>query len=237
MWLRDQRFQRWIGGGFLERFSIRVVSALEMMSLMGHKDLDVTRLIRKVRRERRWLITSNEAFTIYSLARAQARLPGHMAEVGTYEGGSTKMICEAKGDRPFHVFDTFEGMPEPKDGDRIVHHAGAYACSLASVSGYLKQYPNVQFYKGKFPDTASPVENLRFSFVHLDVDLYESTLGCLKFFYPRMEPGGIILSHDYSILAGVRQAFAEYLADKPESLVELPSTQCMVVKQSAPVAV
>lgn len=230
MWLRDQRFQRWIGGGFLERASIGLVSWFEMLGLMGHKDSDVTHLIRRVRRERRWLITSNEAFTIYSLARAQARLSGHMAEVGAYEGGSTKMICEAKGERPFHVFDTFEGMPEPTNGDRVVHYAGAYACSLASVSGYLAQYANVQFYKGRFPDTAAPVEDFQFSFVHLDVDLYESTLACLEFFYPRMQPGGIILSHDYSILAGVRQAFAEHLSDKPECLVELPSTQCLIVK-------
>lgn len=231
MLLRDQRFQRLIGGGWMERMSIRFVSMLEMWGLMGHKDVDVTRLIRRVRRERRWLITSNEAFTLYALARAQARMPGQMAEVGTYEGGSTKMICEAKGDRPFHVFDTFEGMPEPRNGDRVVHFAGAYACSLASVSGYLAAYPHVQFYKGRFPETAGPVADVRFSFVHLDVDLYESTLGCLEFFYPRMEPGGIILSHDYSILAGVRQAFHEYLADKAECLVELPSTQCMIVKR------
>ncbi len=40
-----------------------------------------------------------------------------------------------------------------------------------------------------------------------------------------------MLSHDYSILAGVRQAFAEFLADKPEDLIELPTTQCMVIKR------
>jgi O-methyltransferase len=58
----------------------------------------------------------------------------------------------------------------------------------------------------------------------------ESTLACLEFFYPRMIPGGIMLSHDYSILAGVRQAFTEFLTDKPEPVIELPSTQCMVIK-------
>jgi hypothetical protein len=28
----------------------------------------------------------------------------------------------------------------------------------------------------------------------------------------------------------VEQAFDEFFADKPESVIELPSTQCMVVK-------
>jgi hypothetical protein len=39
-----------------------------------------------------------------------------------------------------------------------------------------------------------------------------------------------MLSHDYSILAGVERAFAEFLADKPEGLIDLPTTQCMVIK-------
>lgn len=66
--------------------------------------------------------------------------------------------------------------------------------------------------------------------MHWDVDLYESTLACLAFFYPRLHAGSVLLSHDYSLLAGVRAAFDEFLADKPESLIELPTSQCMVVK-------
>ena len=60
--------------------------------------------------------------------------------------------------------------------------------------------------------------------------LYEGTLDCLRFFYPRMVAGGVIISHDYSILTGVKRAFDEFFADKPEGVVELPTTQCMVVK-------
>jgi hypothetical protein len=66
--------------------------------------------------------------------------------------------------------------------------------------------------------------------VHFDVDLYESTKACLEFFYPRMIVGGVMLSHDYSLLAGVRKAVDEFLQDKPEKPIELPSTQCMIVK-------
>jgi len=55
-------------------------------------------------------------------------------------------------------------------------------------------------------------------------------LKCLEYFYPRMIPGGIILSHDYSLLAGVKQAFEEFFEGKPEGLIEQPTTQCMIVK-------
>ncbi len=232
MWLRN-RFLQKLGGGFGERLSVGVLSQLHMFLLKAHKDPAVVGLIRKVRRERRSLLTGFEAWNVFALARSLNNLPGEMAEVGVYAGASAKLICEARGDKPLHLFDTFEGLPSAADQDRGVYDGkpGMYACSLESVRCYLQSYPNVNFHKGLFPDTAGPIEDRKFAFVHFDVDLYESTLACLKFFYPRMTPGGIMLSHDYSLLAGVRQAFTEFLQDTPEKLVELPTTQCMVIKR------
>ena len=60
--------------------------------------------------------------------------------------------------------------------------------------------------------------------------MYEGTLACLEYFYPRMIPSGIMLSHDYGMLAGVEKAFEEFFADKPEEIIEQPTTQCVVIK-------
>ena len=111
-----------------------------------------------------------------------------------------------------------------------MHREKQYPGSLQSVQAYLKDYDHVVFHKGRFPDSAADLEETEFSLAHFDVDLYESTRVCLDYFYPRMISGGVILSHDYSILSGVRQAFHEFLGDKPEELIELPTTQCMVIK-------
>lgn len=230
MWLRNPRIQRLIGGGRFELMSVGMIARLEILGMKAHKDADLIRLIRQVRRQRKSLLSGNEACLVHTLARSQKNRPGHMAEVGAYQGASTKLICEAKGTVPLHVFDTFEGLPKSAAEDRNVHREHQYTCSLESVREYLKDYEGVTFYQGRFPETAGPVSDLQFSFVHLDVDLYESTLGCLEFFYPRMVAGGIILSHDYSLLAGVRLAFDRFLPGKPEGLVELPTTQCMLVK-------
>jgi O-methyltransferase len=99
------------------------------------------------------------------------------------------------------------------------------------VRAYLTNYPNVTLHKGLFPaETGSRVANLRFSFVNLDVDIYESTRDSLEFFYPRMLPGGILVSHDYAQAEGVRKAFEEVIGPEPESLIELPESQCMFMK-------
>jgi O-methyltransferase len=218
-------------GGVPERLFMNAISRAQVFLLARHKEPRTVRLVRQARRQRRCLLTAYECYTVHSLAQAQAALPGDFAEVGCFQGASTRLICEAKGNKPLHVFDTFEGLPESSAPDRGVHNQGQYACSLESVSGYLKPYDNVHFYKGFFPDTAGPIADRTFSFVHCDVDLYQSTLGCLEFFYPRLQRGGVLLSHDYSVLAGVKTAFTEFLADKPERPIELPSTQCMIIKQ------
>lgn len=102
--------------------------------------------------------------------------------------------------------------------------------SLENTKKYLSGYSNVYFYKGQFPQTAATVKDKKFAFVHLDVNLYKSTLDGLIFFYPRMLRDGIILSYDYSLLYGVRRSFDEFFNGKPEVGVELSTTQCLVVK-------
>ncbi len=120
MWMRSRVFQK-LGGGVLERIGIGLVSRLQLLGLAGHKNRDTIRLIRNVRRQRRSLLLATEAYIVHSLASAAARLPGDIAEVGVYEGGSARMICEVKAELNLHLFDTFAGLPESTVHDRAVH--------------------------------------------------------------------------------------------------------------------
>ena len=229
MWMKSKRFQR-LGGGLLERFGLRLWSRLQFSALGGRKDPEIVAVLRQIYRQRRSLLSAFEQYLVYGAARAQAKRPGAMAEVGVYNGASAKLICEAKGEKTLRLFDTFTGLPESTPEDRAVHRPGQYECSLESVQRYLAGYENVHFHPGLFPESAAAVPEDRYCFVHFDVDLYAGTLACLQYFYPRMIPGGIILSHDYGLLAGVQQAFDEFFADKPEGIIDQPTTQCMVVK-------
>jgi O-methyltransferase len=190
----------------------------------------ISDLIRSVRAQRQLLIRDDEAANILLMTAATSKIEGELAEVGVYQGASARLICEVKGNRTLHLFDTFEGLPAPgpQDGPEFVQ--GGFRCGLEDVQQYLSGYPNLHFYRGLFPSTAGPVQDRTFAFVNLDVDLYESTKMALEFFYPRMAPSGIILSHDYSGASGVRKTFEEFFSDKPEIIVELLGSQCMVVK-------
>jgi O-methyltransferase len=228
--LHHPALQRFASGTFIEPLWLGAISKAQIFLLNRHKDRATVKLIRKTRRERSSLQTAYEQYMVHSLTKAYCHLPGDMAEVGVFQGASARLICEAKRDRTLHVFDTFEGLPSASCEDRGVHTEKLYACSLESVQAYLQGYSDVHYYKGYFPQSAEGLEERKFSFVHCDVDLYESTLACLNYFYPRMIVGGVILSHDYSLLAGVKTAFEEFTHDKLERPIELPSTQCMLVK-------
>jgi O-methyltransferase len=185
--------------------------------------------IRKVRSETQMLLIDPEAYSIHSLASQSMKIPGVIAEVGVFRGGSARLICDVKGDRPLHLFDTFAGLPDAgKHDDRF--QRGSFTSDIEDVRAYLKPFPNVFFHQGYFPDSAQGLEELRFSFVHIDVDLYESTKGCLEWFYDKMNSGAVLISHDYSVAEGVRKAFDDFFADKPECLIELEGTQVAFTK-------
>ena len=80
---------------------------------------------------------------------------------------------------------------------------------------------NVRLAPGYFKDSfARQPQDLKFCFVHLDVNLYSSYKECIEYFYPRVVKGGIILLDEYNDppWPGCNQALDGFLADKPETL-------------------
>ncbi len=157
---------------------------------------------------------------------------GAMAELGVYKGGTAKLMADVVPDKPLYLFDTFGGMPQVKAID--IHKAGDFAdTSVEEVSGLLGTRTNAIFRKGFFPETAKGLEDERFSFVHIDGDLYQSTLDSLVFFYPRMPKGGVMILDDYEWpdCPGVKQAMDEFLADKPERPFVQTKYQAILIKQ------
>ncbi len=202
--------------------------------LSFYKEKKVVNLIKSIKNDVNFAFFPYEAYMLYSIAKSQQELDGDMAEVGVYQGGSAKLISEVKGDKKLFLFDTFIGLQELSDDDT---HFGKKHwkknefndTSLETVKNYLSSYNNIQIIKGEFPKTAVSIHNSKFSFVHLDVDLYRSTIECLKFFYPRLVNGGIILVHDYHS-DGIQKAFKEFLQSNKVQLIELTGSQCMIIK-------
>ncbi len=194
-------------------------------------DVNAVNQINRIKEETEILMSDQEAYLIYTTVAKLEKIPGDIAEVGVYKGGTAKLIRH-KSKKPLHLFDTFKGLPKLSTKDnKKQFHEGEFSASMEEVKINLAKYSKVYLYKGLFPLTAKKIMNKKFSFVHLDVDLYKSTLDCLKYFYPRVSRGGVIISHDYPNSDGVKKAFDEFFQDKPEIIIEPFATgQCLIVK-------
>lgn len=232
----------WLTTTRLFNFPRKIVGKFILYALFSNKNVEVIfnrdpeklkalDLIKKIDTEQELLINSIEAYQLFMAVERTAKVNGDIAEVGTYRGGSAKLICEAKGNKALHLFDTFQGLPDLCEyDDPKQFHRGQYSSSFENVKTYLEKYPNVYFYKGFFPSTSGPIKDKRFSLVNLDVDLYKTTLSCLEFFHPRMNTGGVIISHDYIGVPGVKKAFDDFFENKPEPIIQLSGSQCLIVK-------
>lgn len=174
----------------------------------------------------------NEKENIFNLVRETNKIPGDISEVGVYQGGSAKIICEAKDKKKLHLFDTFQlGLLDVSERDDEAIKNLVFKSTKEQVQTLLKEYENVFFYEGQFQETGHNLQKTRFSFVHLDVDTYKTMKYCLEFFYEKMNIGGVILSHDYGMLAGIQRAFDEFFEDKKEPILIMATTsQALIVK-------
>lgn len=180
------------------------------------------------------LMSDASALQILICARAARKLDGAMAEAGVLMGGSARLICQAKGEAPLHLFDIFESLQSAARGsaaqEEVRAHFGRVHGKRQVVERLLAPYPAVHIHAGFFPQSAVGLEDARFSFVHLDLDLPPSTRGALEFFHPRMVSGGLLIGDDYGD-RGVRDTFDGFFAGRRDTVIALPWGQVMIVTQ------
>ena len=137
-------------------------------------------------------------------------MSGVLVECGCYKGGSTvnlSLVAAACG-RELHVFDSFEGLPEPDsiDAGHVVvaeqsvstYERGAYAGTLNEVTRNVQRFgaPDAcRFHRGYFSDTL-PGFDEPVAFAYLDVDLASSEKECLHRLWPLLVPGGFVFTDE-----------------------------------------
>ena len=180
------------------------------------------------------VVSEDRCKQIYLLAMSTRQIAGCAAEVGVYRGGTARLICEALPRKQVYLFETFTGLPAPTVQDNT-HKEGDFATTtLTEVHDFLAPLENYNLYKGYFPLQHSEVAaDKKFAFVHIDVDLFMSTMRCLEFFYPRMSPGGIIVMDDYEAPTcnGATEAIKEFFENKPEAVESRTQYQAYIRRQ------
>ncbi len=169
-------------------------------------------------------------------------VPGDVIECGSYQG-ATGLLLALLGranslEQNCLLLDTFSGTPAPcrYDGSRV---AGEFAQPAEQVAILRRQAEmlevadRVKIHRGLFCDTFAVLkdQHLRFSFAHVDANIYSGTLEACEFVMPRMNRGSAVVFDDYNGVCdlGARLAIDKYFRNRPERLKPLAGTSAFVV--------
>lgn len=165
--------------------------------------------------KRRLLALGREALSV-------GHLPGDIAELGCYLGGSAMLLARLLPEKKVHAFDSLSGLRNLGPQDRLRrrrgergHAEGDFALQDAAerrrVRARLRRQ-GIRLHVGQFRDSKQTVETGHFCFGHFDGDTYSSAIEFIKFFLPRLTIGGKLMFDDFQWPAtpGVARALEEF---------------------------
>ncbi|OLS15045.1 MAG: hypothetical protein RBG13Loki_1363 [Promethearchaeota archaeon CR_4] len=177
---------------------------------------------------------------LFSQARRiiKRNIPGELAEVGVYRGDFALQILKAFPNRYLYLFESFEGFSrEDMEAEKQKLPKKIFANQVKMIKSIrfnaseetllqnLQVFKDrIKLIKGRFPETTIGFDERRFCFVSLDTDLYLPILEGLRYFWPRLTPGAVVMVHDYSnpLYPGVKIAVDEFLSNRKEIPMEIP---------------
>ena len=181
-------------------------------------------------------------FTVYQLVKLHNKIfegkETNIIEFGTDRGGTLTTISKfIKEDSNIFAVDSFGFFADEikKNVSKYdEHYQGKYRpftkktrfknfdheIMTKNLNEILKsKNSKLETLVGYFPNleqkNMEKIANLKFSFVHLDFDLYQPTIDCFKFIENRLEKNAIILVDDYNFInqEGVKKAVADLKID------------------------
>ncbi len=168
------------------------------------------------------------------VAEQSSHLPGDFVECGVGRGFISSAVLQHLPwdalDKDFYLFDTFtpHNVQSDSPGTKRPH----YAHDLATVAQNFAEWDRVHLVPGKVPDTltASGVGDV--AFLHVDMNHPDPETAAVRWFWPKLVPGGWLLLDDYAYVSceAQKRAMDEVATELGFSILSLPTGQGLAVK-------
>jgi O-methyltransferase len=154
----------------------------------------------------------------------------NFAETGVY-AGMTMFFTAEYCNKSFLGIDSWEGVSEPSEFDTEYFKTVKLKSEMAWAKNNLSRYDNIELKKGWIPEVFKDIEDKHYSFVHIDVDLYEPTKESIEYFWPKIVTGGVLICDDYGSYKteGSRKAVNDFFENY--NILELPTGQAIIWKK------
>jgi O-methyltransferase len=168
------------------------------------------RLLWSMYRNRFRIVTASglldQVVMITEILRVPKDLQGVVVECGSYQGGST--VNFSLVGRQLHVFDSFAGLPEPSEAERVhmlpslreirTFRKGKWCGTIEVVTENIRRHGNLSvchFHQGYFDQTLPQFKDpVIFGFC--DVDLRSSLEPCVENLWPLLQDRRMLFTHE-----------------------------------------
>ena len=185
------------------------------------------------------LVDRFRCYELWELVSQLGHLQGNFLEVGVWRGGTGALICSRAKDLPrnpvVYLCDTFKGVCKATDKDTSYvggEHADTSEQDVRDLLSEL-ECKNFKILTGIFPDDhLDEVKDETFSFVHIDVDVYQSAKDVFDFAWTRMPVGGLAVFDDFGFdtCDGIPILVAECQRDSDKLVIHNLNGHAIVVK-------
>jgi len=159
-------------------------------------------------------------YELFYLAKSVSALKGDFLEVGVAAGGSgvmlVRIIKSMNVEKKIFLADTFTGVVNTSIKD-TAYQDGMHSFKEDVVINLLEKFEcinNSIILKGIFPkENYQHFDNNSLCFVHIDVDVYQSTKDVLEFVNNKVVKNGLIIIDDYGFAGceGATQAVTDFI--------------------------
>lgn len=150
------------------------------------------------------LVDIYRCYDLWQLSKNTSRVNGDIVEVGVWKGGSGALLAKAAElsncGKIVYLADTFSGVVKAGEHDTRYkggEHSDAIEKDVENLVESLG-LNNVRILKGIFPnDTGGRLAQCAVSFLHIDVDVYQSARETFEWMRERLSVGAIVVFDDY----------------------------------------
>jgi len=167
------------------------------------------------------------------------KLDGDFVECGTGRGMMMSAALHSlenwnAANKNLYLCDTFEPFgidPETGRNDKRFGVRDTYAKSLSDVEANFSEWKRINFVVGFVPDSLQSVVVEKVAFLHIDLNNAAAEAGALRYFWPKVVQGGIIVLDDYAQVLSQNHAMNVLAAELGFSILTTGTGQGIIVKQ------
>lgn len=181
---------------------------------------------------------------LFWAAKTAIRLSGDFVECGVNKAHCSTAIMtylnwnKSHGSRKYYLMDTFCGLvdslvsEEEKALGRVEMFKDYYSECYEIAKKNVEEFNDVVFIRGPIPDTLQENPSQQIAFMHIDMNCAAPEVAAVRYFWPKIQTGGVVVLDDYAYhgYRPQKEAMDALGKELGFTVASLPTGQGLIIK-------